>query len=126
MAKKKLIKIDCPSCCSGNRWHDINLEDYRCEDCDAILNLSTQINVGDLLKSCIFCGGIEFFYEYPFGIPLFRKSIVCYICETEYIGFEYDPSKKLMKYNRQKANEISNTETYLKWHNYWKRFNDEL
>jgi hypothetical protein len=78
------VFIDCPVCCSGNRFRLEDAgEELACDDCGFVLAGAPELKAGDPAR-CVFCGGEHFYYESP--LPLLGKDSICYVCEAKYKG----------------------------------------
>lgn len=87
------VFIDCPVCCSGNRFRlgDAGGE-LACDDCGFILAQSPEPNATDS-ERCVFCGGEQFYSGSP--LPLLCKVSTCYVCEARYEGVRvHKPGRK--------------------------------
>jgi hypothetical protein len=78
------VFIDCPVCCSGNRFRlgDTG-EKLACDDCGFVLSGAPELRVADAGR-CVFCGGGYFYFESP--LPFLGKDSICYVCEAKYKG----------------------------------------
>ncbi|HVG30530.1 MAG TPA: hypothetical protein VM864_12560 [Pyrinomonadaceae bacterium] len=80
------VSIDCPVCCSGNRFElGRGGRALACDDCGFVLAeepATGRVEAGE----CVFCGGRYFHSESPLSLPFLRRDSVCYVCEARYRG----------------------------------------
>jgi len=110
-----LIRINCPYCYTGNDWKPGMGEEFICEDCGEVMNKNHGIREDEMIQCCPICGGNEFFYEYLFGIPIFRLRIVCYVCETIFFGFSFHKALTIEKYSHATADRVQKSDFYVNW-----------
>src|ERR1044072_612592 len=103
--------IDCPVCCSGNRFRLEDAgEELACDDCGFILAAAPELNDEDSVR-CVFCGGGYFYVESR--LPLLGQYSVCYIGEAKYEGARvHEPGQK---FNPETHAEAQNSDASKEW-----------
>jgi hypothetical protein len=114
------VFIDCPVCCSGNRFQLENLSmGLACEDCGFVLVESTELQAGGFDR-CVFCGGGHFYLESPLLVSLLGRDSVCYVCKAKYKGVQlHNPEQKFNANTRAKARQSDASE---RWQERVKRY----
>ena len=79
-----VVLIECPVCCSGNRFRLTRLMgELDCEDCGFVLAEAAEFQAVAAGR-CLFCGGEHFYLESPLSLSLLRRDSVCYVCGARY------------------------------------------
>ena len=109
------VFIDCPVCCSGNRFQLENLDvELACNDCGFVLAEAPKSKAVDSGR-CVFCASEYFYFESPLSLSLLGKDSVCYVCEARYKGAPMSsPEQKYSPESQAKAQGSDASESWRK------------
>ena len=116
-----IVFIDCPVCCSGNRFRLENPGvEIACEDCGFALAEAHELKAVDF-ERCVFCGGESFYLESPLSLSLLGKDSVCYVCGAKYKGVRMNNPDQ--KYSPEIYGEAEESEATKIWRERVDRYN---
>lgn len=115
------VFIDCPVCCSGNRFRlGETGEELTCDDCGFVLAGAHELKAADSAR-CVFCGGTYFYFISP--LPLLGRKAVCYVCQARYQDvLIHEPVRK---FSPDTHAEAQNSDASQKWRQRIESYNQE-
>ena len=109
------VSIDCPACCSGNRFRLGEAgRELACDDCGFVLAGASESSAAEC-GQCLFCRGEYFYVESPFSLSPLGKDSVCYVCEAKYRGaLVNSPDQKFSAETQARARRSAASEGWRK------------